>query len=203
VCRRTGHTMVGVRLLPLPQHLIHLSSQFAAPKPNLPILGSYSQIGNAVADLTLRGAMKLLSPARQSDPHAEEMAEGGVGTVAAPTVDPMAIKDERKLLKRKGRPGALNADGPSIPSGGSPSPAEPAPSNSAEPPALRGTDGDGNYEVFKSRWVRYCEGDFAALPAAMQMRFLTEVLSMSVPTSRPASPPSPPFSVQLAAMLRG
>jgi hypothetical protein len=42
VCRRTGHTMVGVRLLPLPQHLIHLSSQFAAPKPNLPILGSYN-----------------------------------------------------------------------------------------------------------------------------------------------------------------
>ena len=33
--------MVGVRLLPLPQYLIHLSSQFAAPKPNLPILGSY------------------------------------------------------------------------------------------------------------------------------------------------------------------
>jgi tripartite-type tricarboxylate transporter receptor subunit TctC len=33
--------MDGVRLLPLPQHLIHLSSQFAAPKPNLPILGSY------------------------------------------------------------------------------------------------------------------------------------------------------------------
>ena len=33
--------MVGVRLLPLPQHLIHPSSQFAAPKPNLPILGSY------------------------------------------------------------------------------------------------------------------------------------------------------------------
>jgi hypothetical protein len=33
--------MVEVRLLPLPQHLIHLSSQFAAPKPNLPILGSY------------------------------------------------------------------------------------------------------------------------------------------------------------------
>jgi hypothetical protein len=34
--------MVGVRLLPLPQHLIHLSSQFAAPKPNLPILGNYT-----------------------------------------------------------------------------------------------------------------------------------------------------------------
>ena len=43
VCRRTGHTMVGVRLLPLPQHLIHPSSQFAAPKPNLPILGSYQR----------------------------------------------------------------------------------------------------------------------------------------------------------------
>ena len=38
--------MVGVRLLPLPQHLIHLSSQFAAPKPNLPILGSYGICNN-------------------------------------------------------------------------------------------------------------------------------------------------------------
>jgi hypothetical protein len=47
VCRRTGHTMVEVRLLPLPQHLIHLSSQFAAPKPNLPILGSYKIDPNA------------------------------------------------------------------------------------------------------------------------------------------------------------
>jgi hypothetical protein len=36
VCRRTGHTMVGVRLLPLPQHLIHLSSQFAAPNRTSP-----------------------------------------------------------------------------------------------------------------------------------------------------------------------
>jgi hypothetical protein len=36
--------MDGVRLLPLPQHLIHLSSQFVAPKPNLPILGSYNII---------------------------------------------------------------------------------------------------------------------------------------------------------------
>ena len=33
--------MVGVRLLLSPQHLIHPSSQFAAPKPNLSILGSY------------------------------------------------------------------------------------------------------------------------------------------------------------------
>jgi len=122
--------------------------------------GIESQIGNAVADLTLRGAMKLLSPSRQSDPHAEEMAEGGAGTAAAPTVDPMAIKDERKLSKTKRRRSALNADGPSIPSGGSPSPAEPAPSNSAEPPTLRGTDGDENYEGLKLRWVQYCEADF-------------------------------------------
>jgi hypothetical protein len=35
---------------------------------------------------------------------------------------------------------------------------------------------DGNYEGFKLRWVQYCEADFAALPAAMQTRFLTEVL---------------------------
>jgi hypothetical protein len=76
---------------------------------------------------------------------------------------------------------AQNAGGPSIPSTGSPSPADPAPSNSAEPPAVRRTDGDGNYEVFKSRWVQYCEADFAALPAAMQTRFVTEVLGMSVP----------------------
>jgi hypothetical protein len=99
---------------------------------------------------------------------------------------------------------AQNAGGPSIPSTGSPSPADPAPSNSAEPPAVRRTDGDGNYEVLKSRWVQYCEADFAALPAATQMRFVTEVLGMSVPsgdTSRPVSPPSPPLSVQLAAMV--
>jgi hypothetical protein len=99
---------------------------------------------------------------------------------------------------------AQNAGGPSIPSTGSPSPADPAPSNSAEPPAARRTDGDGNYEVFKSRWVRYCEADFAALPAAMHTRFVTEVLGMSVPsgdTSRPVSPPSPPLSVQPAACV--
>jgi tripartite-type tricarboxylate transporter receptor subunit TctC len=41
--------MDGVRLLPLPQHLIHLSSQFAAPKPNLPILGSYHLAAGAAA----------------------------------------------------------------------------------------------------------------------------------------------------------
>jgi hypothetical protein len=168
--------------------------------------GIESQIGNAVADLTLRGAVKLLTPPRQSDPHAEESAEGGAGTAATPTVDPIEIKDERELLKTKRRRGALIADDPSIPSGGSPSPAEPAPSNSAEAPTLRGTDGDGNYEGFKLRWVQYCEADFAALPAAMRRRFVTEVLGMSVPyggTSRPVSPPPPPFSVELAATMRG
>jgi hypothetical protein len=99
---------------------------------------------------------------------------------------------------------AQNAVGPSIPSTGNPSPADPPPSNSAEPPAVRRTDGDGNYEVLKSRWVENCEADFAALPAATQTRFVTEVLGMSVPsgdTSRPVSPPSPPLSVQLAAMV--
>jgi Protein of unknown function (DUF3102) len=94
--------------------------------------GIESQIGNAVADLTLRGAMKLLSPPQPSDPPAEEMAEEGAGTAAAPTLDPNPIKDERKLSKRKRRRSALNADGPSIPGGGSRSPAEPAPSNFAE-----------------------------------------------------------------------
>jgi hypothetical protein len=86
-----------------------------------------------------------------------------------------------------------------------PSSADPGPSNSAEPSALRRTNGDENYEAFRSRWVQYCDADFAALPAAMQTRFVTEVLSMSVPsgdTSRPVSPPSPPFSEQLAAMFR-
>jgi Protein of unknown function (DUF3102) len=148
------------------------------------------QIGNAVADLTLRGAMKLLSPPRQSDPHAEKMGAGSAGTVAAPAVDPMAIKDERKILKTKRRRCALNADDPAIPSTGNPSPTDPAPSISAEPPALRRTDEDGDYGVFKSRWIQYCEADFAALPAAMQTRFVTEVLGTSVPsgdTSRPAS----------------
>jgi hypothetical protein len=119
-------------------------------------------------------------------------------------VDPMAIKDERKLLKKRRR-GALNADDPSIPSGGNPSPAEPAPSDSAAAPTLRGTDGDGNYEGLKLRWGQHCEADFAALPAAMQTRFVTEVLGMSVPyggTSRPVSPPPPPFSVELASVMR-
>jgi Protein of unknown function (DUF3102) len=143
--------------------------------------GIEDQIGNAVADLTLRGAVKLLSPPRQSDPHAGETAEGSAGTVPAPAVDQMAIRDERKILKTKKRRCALNADGPSNPSAGSPS-ADPAPSSSAERPALRRTNGDGNFEALKSQWVQYCEADFAALPAAMQTRFVTEVLSMSVPS---------------------
>jgi hypothetical protein len=92
----------------------------------------------------------------------------------------------------------VNADGPSIPSTGSPSLADPQ-SSSAEPPGLRRTNGDGNFEAFRSRWVQYCAADFAALPAAMQARFVTEVLS--VPSGAP-SPPSLPFSVQLASMMR-
>jgi len=69
--------------------------------------------------LTLRGAMKLLSPPRQSDPHVEETTEGSAGTVAASAVEPMAIKDKRKLLGTKRRRRALNVDGSSIPSTGS------------------------------------------------------------------------------------
>jgi hypothetical protein len=66
------------------------------------------QIGNAVADLTLRGAMKLLSPQR-SDPLVEERAEGSAGTLAGSAVDPVTIKDGRKRRRR-----ALNADDLSI-----------------------------------------------------------------------------------------
>ena len=60
---------------------------------------------------------------------------------------------------------------------------------------------DGNFEAFRSRWVQYCAADFAALSAAMQARFVTEVLNLSVPSGDP-SPPSLPFSVQLASMMR-
>jgi hypothetical protein len=95
----------------------------------------------------------------------------------------------------------VNADGPSLPSTGSPSSADPVPSSSAEPPALCRTNGDGNFEAFKSRWVQYCEADFAALPAEMQTRFVTKVLNLPVPSGDP-SPPSLPFSVQLASMMR-
>jgi hypothetical protein len=77
-------------------------------------------------------------------------------------------------------------------------------SSSAEPPGPRHTNGDGNFEAFKSRWAQCCEADFAALPPEMKTRFVTEVLNMSVPsgdTSCPVSPPSLPFSVQAAAMM--
>jgi hypothetical protein len=57
----------------------------------------------------------------------------------------------------------------------------PANRNNAPHPALE--NGDGNYEVFKSRWAQYCKADFAALPAGMQTRFVTEVLGMSVHSS--------------------
>jgi hypothetical protein len=91
----------------------------------------------------------------------------------------------------------VNADGPSIPSTGSPSLADPQ-SSSAEPPGL--TNGDGNFEAFKSRWIQCCAADFAALPAATQTRFVTEVLNVPVPSGDP-SPPSVPFSVQAASMM--
>jgi hypothetical protein len=120
---------------------------------------------------------------------------------AAEPTDPVGTTvDLQPCLQKR-----VNADGPSIPSTGSPSSADPASSDSAEPSALCRTNGDDNYEAFRSRWVQYCGADFAALSAAMRMRFVTEVLSMSVPsgdTSRPVSPPSPPFSVQLAALFR-
>jgi hypothetical protein len=99
----------------------------------------------------------------------------------------------------------VNADGPSIPSVRSPSSADPVPSSSAEPPGPRHTNGDGNFEACKSRWAQCCAANFAALPPEMKTRFVTEVLNMSVPsgdTSCPVSPPSLPFSVQAAAMMR-
>jgi len=83
---------------------------------------------------------------------------------------------------------------------GSPSLADPQ-SSSAEPPGLRRTNGDENYKAFRSRWVQYCEADFAALPAEMQTRFVTEVLNLPAPSGDPSSP-SLPFSVQLASMMR-
>jgi hypothetical protein len=113
---------------------------------------------------------------------------------AAEPTDPVVTTVDLQALEKR-----VNADGPSIPSTGSPSSADPVPSNSAEPSALRRTNGDENYEAFRSRWVQYCAADFAALPAAMQARFVTEVLS--VPSGDP-SPPSLPFSVQLASMMR-
>jgi hypothetical protein len=132
---------------------------------------------------------RSIAPVTDIAEHAAEPTDP-VGT----TVDLQAYLEKR-----------VNADGPSIPSTGSPSSADPVPSNSAEPSALRRTNGDENYEAFRSRWVQYFEADFAALPAAMQTRFVTEVLNLSVPsgdTSCPVSPPSPPFSVQLASMMR-
>jgi hypothetical protein len=48
------------------------------------------------------------------------------------------------------------------------------------PPILRRTDGENQYLAFKARWARYCEADFAALPAAMQTKFATELLGKAV-----------------------
>ena len=115
---------------------------------------------------------------------------------AAEPTDPMVTTvDSQAYLEKR-----VNADGPSIPSTGSPSLADPQ-SSSAEPPGLRRTNGDENYKAFRSRWVQYCEADFAALPAEMQTRFVTEVLNLPAPSGDPSSP-SLPFSVQLASMMR-
>jgi hypothetical protein len=48
------------------------------------------------------------------------------------------------------------------------------------PPSLRRTDGENQYEAFKGRWAHYCAADFAALPAAMQTEFATELLGIAV-----------------------
>jgi hypothetical protein len=115
--------------------------------------------------------------------------------VAEPT-DPMVTTvDSQPYLEKR-----VNADGPSIPSARSPSLADPQ-SSSAEPPGLRSTDDDRNFEALKSRWDQYCAADFAALPAAMRGRFLIEALNLSVPSHDP-SPPSLPFSEQLASIMR-
>jgi ParB-like chromosome segregation protein Spo0J len=43
------------------------------------------------------------------------------------------------------------------------------------PARLRDED-EKKYEAFKCRWAEYCEAEFAALPAAIQTRFATEIL---------------------------
>jgi hypothetical protein len=48
------------------------------------------------------------------------------------------------------------------------------------PAALRRTDDEKQYEAFKARWVKYCQADFAALPAAMQSKFASELLAEAV-----------------------
>ena len=88
-----------------------------------------------------------------------------IASAALAAGTPAEASSETKRRRR-----ALNAAGPSIPGTGNPSPGDPAPTNSAEPPAVRRTDGDGNYESFKSRWIQYCAADFAALPADLSER---------------------------------
>ena len=119
----------------------------------------------------------------------------------APAKKPRAPKPANDLDQANARIVELEEELKSARSTGSPSSADPVPSNSAEPSALRRTNGDENYEAFRSRWVQYCEAYFAALPAEMQTRFVTEVLNLSVPSGDP-SPPSLPFSVQFASMMR-
>jgi hypothetical protein len=84
---------------------------------------------------------------------------------AEPTDPAVTTVDSQAYLEKR-----VNAYGP--PSTG----ADPQ-GSSAGPPGLRRPHGDGNFEAFKSLWGHYCAADFAALPVAMQTRFVTEVLA--------------------------
>jgi hypothetical protein len=48
------------------------------------------------------------------------------------------------------------------------------------PAALRRTDDEKQYEDFEARWEQYCGAAFAALPAAMQSKFASELLGKAV-----------------------
>jgi acyl-CoA synthetase (AMP-forming)/AMP-acid ligase II len=96
VCRRTGHTMVGVRLLPLPQYLIHLSSQFAAPKPNLPILGSYD-FWLKITCGKFRKKRAVLQVGRYQRPESNAFL-GVVPNIATGKVSKESLRDIRRAL---------------------------------------------------------------------------------------------------------
>jgi hypothetical protein len=48
------------------------------------------------------------------------------------------------------------------------------------PTFLRRTDGQKQYEAFRSQWARHCAAGFADLPAAMQTEFASELLGIAV-----------------------
>jgi len=84
---------------------------------------------------------------------------------AEPTDPAVTTVDSQAYLEKR-----VNAYGPTS-TGADPQ------GSSAGPPGLRRPHGDGNFEAFKSLWGHYCAADFAALPVAMQTRFVTEVLA--------------------------